>query len=273
MKIAIIGGNGFLGRNILENNLLKKYQVISTYSKIKPNNVKKSIIWKKLDIFNQKNNIYEYLNYPDIIILCSWPKLPNYTSDFHEKKILPAQKKLILNLVQHGANNITVIGTCFEYGNIEGKLKESLLTKPLNSYSKAKDKLRKFLEMLSKKYEFNYTWARLFYVYGFNFKRDTLFNLILKSETRKEYLYINKLYKRDYLSISEASNYILKLAIKKKNYGIVNICSGKSIYLRKLIRIAKINNKMIRFHDKIINHYEPIDFWGDNTKLRKILKK
>ena len=46
MKIAIIGGNGFLGRNILENNLLKKYQVISTYSKIKPNNVKKSIMEK-----------------------------------------------------------------------------------------------------------------------------------------------------------------------------------------------------------------------------------
>ena len=55
-----------------------------------------------------------------------------------------------MNLVQHGANNITVIGTCFEYGT-RGKLKESLLTKPLNSYSKAKDKLRKFLEMLNKK--------------------------------------------------------------------------------------------------------------------------
>ena len=56
-----------------------------------------------------------------------------------------------------------------------------------------------------------------------------------------------------------------------KNLGVVNVCSGKSIFLKSLIKKAKINPKMIKFHFKLSNDYEPINFWGDNTKLKTIL--
>ena len=65
-------------------------------------------------------------------------------------------------------------GTCFEYAKKNGKHNELDKTDPLTSYGKSKDLLRKFLFRLKKKYKFNLTWVRIFYMYGKNYNRNTL---------------------------------------------------------------------------------------------------
>jgi len=40
---------------------------------------------------------------------------------------------------------------------------------------------------------------------------------------------------RDYLSVEEAARYLVSLALNKGDNGIVNICSGKPISIRRMV--------------------------------------
>ena len=57
------------------------------------------------------------------------------------------------------------MGTCFEYQNSNNQLNENSKIKPQNNYALAKNKLRIYIK--KNKYKItNFTWGRLFYVYG-----------------------------------------------------------------------------------------------------------
>ena len=276
MKIAIIGATGFLGSNILKL-IPKKYEITATYVNKEKNRLKKkNIRWKFLDI-HKKNKFYNFLNRPDIVIHLGWSNLPNYKLKSHLQKELPSQKKLIHDLVSSGLKNIFLAGTCFEYGHQTGKISEKNLDKPNNYYSRAKCKLKNYVIKLSKKLDFNFIWGRIFYIYGKHNSRDTLFNQIINSskKNRKKINVTGNLI-RDYLHINEISKIIIQLSLQKKNIGIINICSGKGISLKNLVKKISVENKIkpkINFTKTKNNNIEPNKFWGCNRKLKFYLKK
>lgn len=60
-----------------------------------------------------------------------------------------------------------------------------------------------------------------------------------------------------------------------KDLGILNLCSGKGTTIKKFIKKnlkSKKNLKKINMDAKNLNNFEPKFFWGDNSKLKKILK-
>ena len=81
---------------------------------------------------------------------------------------------------------------------------------------------------------------------------------------------------RDYLHIKQVCKIIMGLSLKKLNYGLVNICSGKGISLKKLIgticKSEKIRAKVNYIKD-IRKNFEPEKFWGCNKKLKICLKR
>jgi len=79
---------------------------------------------------------------------------------------------------------------------------------------------------------------------------------------------------RDYLPIEKVAQYIVTIALQNKINGIINCCSGIPIKVKELVENYLTKN------DKKINlnlgyypypDYEAMAFWGDNTKLRKII--
>jgi dTDP-6-deoxy-L-talose 4-dehydrogenase (NAD+) len=274
MKIAVIGGTGFLGSNILKF-IPKNYLITATYTNKKKINKKlsKKIIWKYLDIYKKKN-FFKYLNKPDIVIHLSWSKLPNYNLKFHLTKELIKQKKFILDLIKGGLKNIFIAGTCFEYGKKNGKITENASEYPLSNYALAKFLLKKYVFLLSKKFNFNLIWGRIFYVYGKHNSRLTLYNQILDSSKRNLEITINGKLVRDYLHVNRISKIIVDLSLKRKNFGLVNISSGKGVSLKKLVnnicKTEKIkpNIKYVKIHR---NNFESNIFWGCNKKLKKCL--
>ena len=279
MRIAVIGATGFLGSNIIKY-LPKKHKIIATYnnkSKIDKKYLnKKNIKWKFLDIYKKKN-FFKYLKRPDVVIHLAWSNLPNYHLNFHIKKELPKQKKFILNLVSNGLKNIFIAGTCFEYGYQNGKLNENKCELPNNKYSKAKCILKKYVFFLKNKYEFNLTWGRIFYVYGKHNSRNTLYNQVIESSKKnREKIKVSGNKIRDYLHINQISKIITSLTLKKNNFGLVNICSGKGISLKRLIKnICKLENikPNVKYIKEIKKSIEPEKFWGCNKKLKNCLRK
>ena len=274
LKVVVTGAGGFVGSRVCQ--LLSKKKKIKVTATYNSNKIKiKNTTCKKFNIYKEKNNFYKFFNKPSILIHLAWPDLDNFNSKNHLKKNLLFQKKFLKNVIKNGLSNLVVAGTCFEYAKKNGKHSELDKTDPLTSYGKSKNLLRKFLFRLKKKFKFNLTWVRIFYMYGKNYNRNTLTNLIINSKRQKKYVLLNKNIKRDFLDVNEVANRIILLSQKKKDFGIVNICSGKQLNLKSLVKILKNKYKiqpLVKYKDMKTRIYEPNNFYGDTSKFNQITK-
>lgn len=214
---------------------------------------------------------------PDVLLHLAWGGLPNYKSLHHIEHELVSQYKFLSDLVRDGLSNIVAMGSCFEYGMLDGCLNEDMLTRPDNPYGYAKDCLRKQLQFLQKEVEFNLTWMRLFYVFGRGQPESTLYSQLYSAVSRKDRVFNMSGGEqiRDYLSIEEVIRIVTKLVMRDQNHGIVNVCSGQPISIRKLVEswIEK-NNWSIELNLGYYNYpdYEPFSFWGDASKLMSLIE-
>jgi nucleoside-diphosphate-sugar epimerase len=275
MKIAIIGGSSFIGQNLIANLRKKNIRIVATYNSNKKIKNTFNVVWKKLDIKKIKKNYFKYLGSPKIILNLAWPDIPNYRLKKHFKTFF-YQKKFNHNLIKNGLENLIVLGTCYEYGKIKGKISEDIIEKPIIPYAISKLKLLRSILKLKKNNSFKFTWLRPFFVYGDNQKRRNLYSLIKEIEKNKiEKLKVSGNLIRDFISVKLLCSIIYKIIILNKDLGIVNVCSGKGITVKKFIKRNlknKKNFKKINMNGNNPNNFESNYFWGDNSKLKKILK-
>ena len=131
-----------------------------------------------------------------------------------------------------------------------------------------------FLKSYKKKKKFNLIWLRLFYIYGINSKKNTLYNQVKNFEKGKiKKLDISGYLIRDYLSIKDVCEKIKKIIFLKKDIGVLNICSGKPILIKKIVAKFILNKKkmrLINFKKKNSYLYEGNNFWGNDNKFNKL---
>jgi dTDP-6-deoxy-L-talose 4-dehydrogenase (NAD+) len=213
---------------------------------------------------------------PDILIHLAWSGLPNYKSLHHFELELPAQYRFLKNLIHSGLQNLIVTGTCLEYGMQCGSLSEDFLPSPTNPYGFAKDALRCQLEYLKKTNSFKLTWARLFYLYGEGQSDKSILSQLRRASELGDPVFnmSGGEQLRDYLPVTEAAKHLVSLALLKKDIGVVNVCSGIPISVRKLAEECISKNywtiKLNLAHYPYTD-YEPMAFWGDSRKLTKVL--
>jgi dTDP-6-deoxy-L-talose 4-dehydrogenase (NAD+) len=169
-----------------------------------------------------------------------------------------------------------VTGTCLEYGLHEGVLKEDLPSDPSNPYAIAKNELRKSLESLQKEHSFSFKWVRLFYMYGKGQNPNSLLSQLDKAIENREpsFNMSGGEQVRDYLPVEKVAEYIVKIAFQDKVTGIINCCSGEPITVKQFVAdyLQSINKKIsLNLGYYPYPDYEPMRFWGDNSKLKTIL--
>ena len=275
MKVLLTGHSGFIGQNLLKYLLKKKINLFVT----KHNNIK--VFGKKnINIIDLNNPLKQknYLTNFDLVIHAAWSSLENYNSPNHIKKILPENIKFLKKLIFLGAKNLVILGTCFELGDCFGEVKESQIMKPNTQYGKAKKKLYDKLISLQKKNEFNLTWIRIFYIYGSNQRNKSIFSQLKNfnaMQSGKVFELTEGKQLRDYMHVTTLAKKIIDLSFLNKDFGIVNVCSGKPISIKNLV--LKWKNKFkwkikFKFGSKSLKKYEPNSFWGSTLKLKTILK-
>jgi nucleoside-diphosphate-sugar epimerase len=276
-KILLTGQTGFIG-NYLSKLLIKNnFEVLSLTRSKTQNNFSENQLYKEVffDI-NKKNNLDNILN-EDIegIIHLAWGNVKEINSESHLNFSVDVHYDFLLKLIKGGVKNIFVLGTCFEYGKIEGSICESIIPKPVTNYGKAKLQLHNKLIELQSHYNFNLTWGRLFYVYG-DGQKSTIYSQLLESIKNfdEKFDMSEGNQKLDYLSIDQVCKIIIKLYLKKSNLGCVNICSGKPIALWKQVEnwISE-NNSKIKLNRGAIpqRSHEPLSFWGNTSYLNKLI--
>ncbi|MDA8230317.1 MAG: hypothetical protein M0006_03170 [Magnetospirillum sp.] len=81
---------------------------------------------------------------------------------------------------------------------------------------------------------------------------------------------------RDYLPVTEAARHLADLAMARADIGIVNICSGRPVSVRRLVEgwIAEKGWTITpNFGHYPYPDHEPMAFWGDGRKLASCGKR
>ena len=274
-KVTITGSTGFIGRHFLKKISKENFKINLLLRKRKVND-KKNITCIKFDLNNKYKDYFKKIGSPDNLVHFAWGGIPNYTSNLHLKDELNKQYLFLSKCIEGGLKNLLITGTCLEYADSQYILKENSLLSPATTYAKAKLKLYNKLIKLQKKYDFNLIWARIFYVYGLDVTHETIY-----SQLNREIDNNNNFFNmspgnqvRDYISVEKLVEILLKLMKTNRNLNAINICSGKKLKLKQIVK-KWINEKKSPIKLNLCyypyNNYEPKVIYGSVRKLNKIL--
>lgn len=282
MKVLVTGATGYIGSLVIEHFLRTGVEVIASSSsaqKARECGWYDQVTYKEYSIEQAQgasNNLYDYFSKPDFMLHLAWQGLPNYNKQDHIEQNLFRQYFFFQNLIKNGLKDISVTGTCLEYGMLNGCLSENMHTLPGNYYALAKDSLRKLLELTANDYSVNLKWIRLFYMYGGKQGKNSLIPQLEEaiSTGAKSFKMSGGEQLRDYLPVETVAEYLCKIAGQQDVTGVINCCSGQPISVRRLVeKYIKSRNSDISLELGYYPYptYEPLAFWGDNTKLKTIL--
>lgn len=282
MKVLVTGASGGLGQLIIEELLKRGHQVIASSkneekAKALPFYSKVKYIPYSIDTLSQ-SNLYTYFDCPDCLIHLAWEQLNEYRNEEHLSRQLPNHKHFLSNLIQNGLRDLTVVGTCYEYGLREGELEESMAAAPIFPYSQAKVALYEYLLSLTSKHSFSLKWPRVFYVFGEVKERKNLYTLLNAAVANHDESFNMSGGEqiRDFLSPTEIASYIVSVALQSAENGVVNICSGNAVRLKDLVENFLATHKSslkINYGFYPYPNYEPMQTWGSTVKLKRILSK
>lgn len=279
-RILVTGATGFIGGYVIRRLQQDGCTVIATSSN--PGRARAQPWFGEVDYIpfdllglDPAVDYFQLFGKPDRMIHLAWEGLPNYRSAFHLEENLPRHRDFLANLVGNGLQDLTVTGTCLEYGMREGCLSEQMPAEPGNPYAKAKDQLRRFLQEFGKEHPFLLKWVRLFYIYGKGQNPNSLFSQLDKALANGDKSFNMSMGEqvRDYLPVETVAANIVSIARQERTTGVINCCSGQPVTVRKMVedylesirRVISLNLGYYAYPD-----YEPFRFWGDPSKLKTI---
>lgn len=273
MKVAVTGATGFVGRHVLEALRARNTEVVAVSRPRSDGLLAGSDIdIVTMDIAECGTDAFERIGAPDVLVHLAWDGLPNYKSVAHVDMQLPVQRRFLQACIASGLKHLVVSGTCLEYGMQSGELHEDMPNSPSTSYGNAKDMLRRELQDLQSTRPFDLTWLRLFYLYGPGQASSSLYSKLKTAIENGDPTFDMSPgdQVRDFLPIQEAARHMVDLALRPRNNGVVNICSGNPVAIADLVRGWLNNwNASIELATGILPYpdYEPFAFWGSRAKL------
>lgn len=280
MHVAISGATGFIGREVTGALLRDGHRVTAV---IRPGSADAALAilgdavgLVESDFTRPSANFHQQLGEPEAFLHLAWGSLTDFNSSDHLSVELPLHLAFLTALVRSGLPKLTVVGTCLEYGLQSGALHEELPTDPVTAYGLAKDTLRRSLQLLQQSVPFDMAWARLFYVYSEKSVRRSLLTQLTEAVARGDpsFAMSSGEQLRDYLPADQQGALIGRLTVAHGNYGVVNICNGVPISVRRLVEswIEQRGWKIALDLGKYpVPAHEPLAFWGDRSKLNLIL--
>ncbi len=280
MRVLVTGATGFVARYLIPVIRERGHTVIASAldapEKAEKYDWLSGCTYHAYDLCERDKHIFQRLNKPDTLIHLAWQGLPNYSELLHIEHNLWPSYFFIKDLLAGGLSDLTVAGTCSEYGMQEGRLTENMAPSPILAYAVAKDSLRRFIGLLNERFSFTCRWLRLFYMYGTGQSPTSLFSLVQSAMRRGDKVFNMSAgdQVRDYLPVEEMAERMADCALQNRTNGIINCCSGIPVTIRELVErwLAEKNATM----ELNLGYYpyptcEPMKFWGDVERLQTVM--
>jgi dTDP-6-deoxy-L-talose 4-dehydrogenase (NAD+) len=248
MQFLITGATGFIGRQVVARAAALGHELIiyKRGEKIKANGCTKAIH-------------------------LAWADVQNYMDEGNFAENLQTQKDILNQIIDSGITDITVTGTCLEYGLTSGACTEDMVAISLpTTYARAKLELYNNFKHLP-----NLKWLRCFYVYGVGGRPKSLLMQLLKAieDGKREFNMSMGDQVRDFINVETLAHNIWAIAAQNQVNGIINAGSGKPTTVLEFIEsILAIKGYKMQLNKGFYPYanYEPMEFWADITKLKSI---
>jgi dTDP-6-deoxy-L-talose 4-dehydrogenase (NAD+) len=244
--VLLTGATGFVGRQVYKWLISQKISVRIVVRKenvaqIEASECLESIVTTN-DLFAESETWWtKVCTGVDTVIHLAWYAEPGkYLESVKNLDCVVGTLALAKGASSAGIRRFIGVGTCFEYDLTQGKnITVDTPLNPLTVYAGAKVATYFSLNSWLSLRQIEFTWCRLFYLYGEGEDPRRLVAYIRKMIELGEQVKLtsgNQI--RDFMDVSDAGEMIVKVALSNAQ-GQVNICSGVPITIKTLAeRIA-----------------------------------
>lgn len=273
-KILVIGGNGYLGRFLV--NALKE---IGATVFVISRDCKSSDSQFKVDItnFEETYKVIQKIK-PDIVYHLAANISRNRDFSIYEEMAAVNVQGTLNVLRSLDAIDAHFIFTSSSeiYGNNVSPFHENQIPKPVSPYSLTKINAEILIETYCNNHNKKFTNLRVFNFYGENMPEEFFIPQMINSLKKGEDFLMTKGEQvRDFLYVGDVVSALILTAKNQNSLGqTMNVCSGKGT---KLSQLATAVNTTIKSKAKIILGaipYRDNEVWemiGDQSKIKKII--
>jgi nucleoside-diphosphate-sugar epimerase len=243
--ILLTGATGFVGRQVLQNLAKRNYRVRvvvreGTEDRLPPSTAIEKIIATP-DLWSESAAWWaDVCHGVDVVIHTAWYAEPGeYLQSPKNLECVAGTFRLAQGAAQAKIRRFVGIGTCFEYDLSAGHLSIKTALRPSTPYAEAKAAAFTELSRRLLQQGVEFTWCRLFYLYGEGENERRLVPYLRSRLMAGEPVELTSGQQiRDYLDVHDAGRMIVEATLGAVQ-GPVNICSGVAVTIRQLAeRIA-----------------------------------
>jgi nucleoside-diphosphate-sugar epimerase len=275
MRLFVTGGTGFIGTHVVHQLIRDKHELLllgleeeTIPSTLNSESIR--IIRGNLgDIEAWKPAVEKFS--PQATVHMAWAGIPNYDSRTSTMNLIHGLN-LITMLAEIGCEKVLCTGSCWEYGQKSGKLREDSVVKPSNVFTAAKHSLHLIGREIALETHMKFIWTRLFYVYGPGQKGHSLIPHIITAIQSGKQTNIKTPHSRnDFVYVEDVATAISKLISKDTTHDVYNIGSG---YSTEILDVINMVYKYYGYKEKSLlsdtvpSNAAPVDFWADLTKIK-----
>lgn len=205
---------------------------------------------------------------PECCIHLAWEGLPDY-SLARCRVNLDAGLRLIEAAARARAGRIVIAGSCWEYGRAEGAVEESQPGLACGVFASTKHALRTLLEAAAREAQFEYRWARIFFVYGRG-QRPT--SLIPHASARLAAGEVPDIREpaavQDFVRVDDVARALAAIAEADAPSGVYNVGTGRPT------PVAQVVNQIAALHGvkpAYAEHQIGGGFWADTSKTSRLI--
>lgn len=238
--IILTGATGFVGRQILRelNNRGKQVRVLlRDPSKLTLDGDQSLVeVFETKDLFAESpNRLCTLLDGADLLIHVAWYVEPgSYLTSPSNLHCLEGTLRLARAFCRAGGRRFVGMGTCAEYDFQSECLTAESPLKPTNLYAACKTAAFQVLTHYLSEEHVEFSWCRLFYVYGEGEHHRRLVPYIRKQlQAGQEALLTDGNQVRDFINVVDAARMVVNIA-SGSSQGAVNVCKGVPVTVREL---------------------------------------
>jgi nucleoside-diphosphate-sugar epimerase len=229
-NVLITGATGFIGKYVLSELLKQDTKIFSVERSSKQGKIldKRINVIETDDLFSESIEWWEKnCTQIDVVLHLAWfTKSRDYLNSYKNIDCLTGSLNLARGAVLAGVQRFIGIGTCIEYDLTHRTLTVNTPLKPTSLYAATKAGLFLNLTELFQLNSVDFTWCRIFNVYGDSEDKNRLIPF-LKSKFELDQqvnLPIGEQV-RDFIDILEVAKIISEVTLSTR-VGPINVCSG-----------------------------------------------